>query len=180
MASSDILTAQHLDLRPFSEQYLTPRYVAWLNDKETVRYSEQRHRAHTLESCRAYAASFAASPSFFWAIVTHDPALGHIGNLTATVDAANRVADLAIVIGERRARGLGLGLEAWRRACRFLLTEAGLRKVTAGTMATNEPMLRVMAASGMFEEGRRRRQFLHEGRAVDLVFTALFAEDIRD
>ena len=168
------LTGERLDLVPFSAEFLTPRYVGWLNDPETVRYSEQRHRRHTLESCARYAASMEGTPHHFWAVVAHDPALGHIGNMTATVDDNNRVADLAIMIGERSARGRALGLEAWVRACDFLLGAGGMRKVTAGTMSINAPMLGIMRAAGMIEEGRRARHFLHEGREEDLVMAALF------
>jgi RimJ/RimL family protein N-acetyltransferase len=50
-----------------------------------------------------------------------------------------------------------------------------MRKVTAGTMAINEPMLRIMYASGMVEEGRRKRQFLVDGAEIDAVLVALFA-----
>jgi ribosomal-protein-alanine N-acetyltransferase len=175
MANSGILTAERIELRPFSEHFLTERYVGWLNDKETVRYSEQRHRTHTLESCRSYAASFVSSPHYFWAIVANDPSHGHIGNITATIDTANRTADLAIMVGDSAARGQRYGLEAWQRACRFLLEDAGLRKVSAGTMEINEPMIRIMRASGMIEEGRRRRQFLVDGKPVDAVLVALFA-----
>lgn len=171
--ASDTLVSKRLDLVPFRAEFLTPRYVGWLNDPETVRYSEQRHRHHTLESCARYAASMEGGTDHFWAIVAHNPALGHIGNMTATVDPNNKVADLAILIGEAGARGRGLGLEAWKCACDFLLGEGGIRKVTAGTMGANAPMLGVMRASGMVEEGRRARHFLHEGQEVDLVMAAL-------
>jgi RimJ/RimL family protein N-acetyltransferase len=176
MAVSSILSSKRLDLRPFELEFLTDRYVGWLNDKETTRYSEQRHHVHTLASCRAYAESFDGTPNFFWAIIAHDSALAHVGNMTATVDAPNRVADLAIMIGEPHARGQGYGLEAWKRACRFLLGEGGMRKVTAGTMANNEPMLRIMRRSGMVEEGRRKRQFLADDKEVDAVLAAMFAD----
>jgi [ribosomal protein S5]-alanine N-acetyltransferase len=176
MAESAILTAERLELRPFNDCFLSERYVGWLNDKQTVRYSEQRHRRHTLETCRTYAHSFANTPNYFWAIIHTDPSVGHIGNITATVDVPNRVADLAILVGESQVRGQGYGFEAWARACRFLLQDAGLRKVTAGTMGINEPMLRIMRASGMVEEGRRRGQFLVDGKAIDAVLMALFAK----
>ena len=176
MAESAILTTGRLELRPFNDDFLVERYVGWLNDGQTVRYSEQRHRTHTLETCRAYAHSFGESANYFWAIIANNPSLGHIGNITATVDVPNRVAELAILIGEPRARGLGYGFEAWARACRFLLDDAGLRKIAAGTMEINEPMLRVMRASGMVEEGRRRGQFLVDGKAIDAILMAIFAK----
>jgi ribosomal-protein-alanine N-acetyltransferase len=175
MARSKILTADRLELRPFADEFLTDRYVGWLNDKATTRYSEQRHRRHTTETCKAYAEGFAEGPSYFWAIVARDPSLGHIGNMTATVDAANRVAELAIMIGEANSRGHGYGFEAWVCACRFLLDEGGMRKVSAGTMAVNIPMLRIMKSADMIEEGRRTRQFLFEDTEVDAVLMALFA-----
>jgi RimJ/RimL family protein N-acetyltransferase len=50
-----------------------------------------------------------------------------------------------------------------------------MRKVTAGTMVVNEPMLRIMYTSGMVEEGRRRRQFLFDGTEIDAILVALFA-----
>lgn len=175
MAESNILVSERLALKPFDHMFLTDRYVGWLNDKTTVRFSEQRHHLHTLDTCRAYAQAFAGGPNYFWAIVAHDDSLGHIGNITATVDPHNRVAGLAIMVGEPKARGHRYGLEAWNCACRFLLNEGSMRKVTAGTMASNEPMLRIMRASGMVEEGRRSRQFLVDGEEIDLILTALFA-----
>ena len=66
-------------------------------------------------------------------------------------------------------RELGLGCEAWELASGYLLEEVGLRKLTAGTLAENEPMLRIMRRCGMREEGRRRGQMLLDGRAVDLI-----------
>jgi [ribosomal protein S5]-alanine N-acetyltransferase len=174
MASSPILKAERLSLEPFSEARLHERYVSWLNDPEVTRFSEQRHSRHTLGSCREYFENFSGSPHYFWAVVAHDPAVGHVGNLTATVDTPNNTADLAIMIGERRSWGQGYGAEAWIRACRFLLDEAGMRKVTAGTMAVNHGMLAIMRRAGMVEEGRRRRQFLWQGQEVDAVLVALF------
>ncbi len=157
-----------LRLVPFAERHLTERYVSWLNDPVVTRYSEQRHRRHTLASCRAYWESIAA-PDRFWAIELDGR---HIGNITATVDARNGVADLAILIGERDAQGHGHGLTAWVQAIR----ESGARKITAGTMATNVPMLRLFEKSGMQIAGRRARHYLWEGQEVDMVMAECFPD----
>lgn len=179
MALTPVLETPRLRLIPFSAEHLTPRYVSWLNDPEVVRYSEQRHRVHTLETCRRYFESFADSPHFFWAVLVRDAFLGHIGNMNGHVNVENRFADVGILIGERNAWGNGYGLEAWRAVCGYLLEEAGMRKVTAGAMAVNKAMVRIMWRSGMVEDGRRIQHYLLEGREVDVVHAAMFGEPHR-
>jgi [ribosomal protein S5]-alanine N-acetyltransferase len=159
----------------FTESHLTARYVSWLNDREVVRFSEQRHKIHSMASARAYFESFAGTPNYFLAIEARDPALGHIGNLSVAVDAANRNADVSILIGEKQAWNRGFGSRAWRAVLSELLTDGYFRKVTAGTMATNQPMLRLMERSDMHIEGVRSRHFLWEGSEVDLIMAAAFA-----
>lgn len=176
MAQSRVLTTNRLLIEPFQEKYLTERYVSWLNDPEVVRFSENRHRTFTLESCRAYLASFENSPHYFWAIIAKDERLGHVGNINAYVDPPNLVADIGILIGERAVWGGGIGTEAWIAVCRYLLDEVGMRKVTAGAMATNTGMLHIMKKAGMVEDGVRKRHFLADGREVDLIYAALYRE----
>jgi RimJ/RimL family protein N-acetyltransferase len=177
MAHSAVLAGRRTRLEPFSERHLSARYVGWLNDPNVTRYSDQRLRRHSLESCRSYAQSFIDSPNYFWAIVTDENALGHVGNITAYVDETNKVADLGILVGEAQARGVGYATDAWTTACDFLFRQAKMRKITAGTMAVNEPMMRVMTRVGMTVEGGRRRQYLWEGQEVDFVGGALFHDE---
>jgi RimJ/RimL family protein N-acetyltransferase len=169
------IETDRLLLEPFdAERHLTPRYVSWLNDPQVVRYSEQRHVSHTLASCREYAESFRGTPGFFWAIQVKAERLSHIGNLAAYVDERNRIAELSILIGEPGYGGKGLGTEAWSAAMSHLLDTVRVRKVHAGTMAENRPMLRIFEKTGMTIECRRTRHYLLEGREVDLVFAAAF------
>lgn len=174
MAESHIIETSRLLIVPFFEQYLTQTYVNWLNDPLVVRYSEQRHRSHTLESCRQYWRSFTNTPHYFWAVTAIDPKLGHIGNLNAYVDEVNSVADVGIMIGARDVWGGGYGLEAWVAVCNYLLYDVGIRKVTAGTAAVNRGMLRIMEKAGMAADGRRIGQYMMDGVEVDVVHAALF------
>jgi RimJ/RimL family protein N-acetyltransferase len=52
-----------------------------------------------------------------------------------------------------------------------------MRKVTAGTMATNTGMLCIMKKAGMVEDGVRKRHFLADDREVDLIYAALYREN---
>lgn len=176
MAKGEKIITERLIIEPFSEKYLTSRYVNWLNDKEVVRFSEQRHCVHTLETCRAYMKSFENSPNYFWALIHKDPAIGHIGNMNATVNVKNQWADIGILIGDKKVWGQGYATEAWRAVINFLFEQAGVRKVCAGTTATNVGMRHVMKKLGMVEDGVRKDHLLIDGKSVDVVHAALFRQ----
>ena len=174
VAALPTLRTSRLIVTSFTPGHLTERYVGWLNDPVVVRYSEQRHRKHTLANCRAYLQRVEDSPHFFSAIMTNGSE--HIGNIGVQVDAPNRVADLAIMIGDRRFWGQGYGTEAWQAVIEELFENRGVRKITAGTMAENQGMLQIMRKCGMTKEGLRRRHFLLDGREVDLIQMASFRD----
>ena len=180
-----MMTKDCMDIRmprllitPFRERHLTERYVAWLNDKELMRYSEQRHREHTLDSCRAYWRSFEGTPHYFWAIEALASDAGHIGNINAYINEKNSFADVGILIGERYCRNGGYGVESWIGVCDYLFRNLKtLRKIAAGAMSVNIPMLRLMERVGMVADGIRIRHYLCEGSEVNIVYAALFRED---
>lgn len=169
-----VLNTERLTLRPFdTARHLTAQYVAWLNDPDVVRYSEQRHKSHTLESCRAFAESFDEGPSRLWAIERRDDD-AHMGNIHADIDTHNSLADVAVLIGNRYAWGHGFGLEAWNAVLNWLINEGDIRKVVAGCMKSNRAMVRIMQKSGMSPDGERKAQYLLDGHPEDIVFCAKF------
>ncbi len=176
MSEAPQITTPRLSVVPFAESFLTESYVGWLNDPEVVRFSTQRHAVHTVESCRAYRQSYTGTPHYFWAIVENERGLGHIGNINAYVDKRDQVTDLGILLGNKAAWRRGYGCEAWLAVCRYLFEKAGMRKITAGTCASNAAMLSLMKAAGMAEDGRRARHTIVEGREVDIIYAALFRE----
>ncbi len=163
-------------LRSFTEEYITLEYVSWLNNPEVVKYSEQRHKKHSKQSCKEYYQSIQKNGHHFWAILNNQTSKKHIGNLTAYIDKNNLIADMAIMIGDLSFQGQGYGREAWMLACEYLLESKEIRKVTAGTMAINKPMLKIMEFSGMQQEGIRSQHFLVNGKPVDLIFVAKYSD----
>lgn len=172
--TTETIQTSRLILEPFCQRHLTQKYVDWLNDLEVVRFSEQRHRKHTRESCQAYLESFAGTDHCFWAILLSEEPCEHIGNANAYVDSVNQVADVGILIGRKDLWGRGFATEAWAEICEYLLRTRSLRKVTGGALATNESMLEVMKRAGMVPDGRRKRQSFWEGKEVDIIHMARF------
>jgi len=175
----DDIPTRRLLITPFSERHLTDRYVGWLNDKELMRYSEQRHRVHTFDSCRAYWKSFKSTPHYFWAIETLGSDATHIGNINGYISETNSIADIGILVGgtsENSYRNIGYGVEAWVAVCDFVFSKLKIRKISAGTMSINTPMLRLMSRVGMVPDGERARHYLCGGNEVDIVYAAFFRE----
>ena len=177
MATSHVLETPRLRIEPFTDCHLTERYVSWLNDASTVRFSEQRHRKHTLQSCREYMQSLEASPHYFWAVNIRSSAVEHIGNVNAYVDDHNSIADVGILIGVSEAQRKGYATEAWLAVCDYLLRVRGMRKVCAGTIAPNLPMLKVMERTGMISDGYRFHHYLWNHEEVNIIYSAFFQRD---
>jgi len=160
-----ILSTKRLSLRPLKKA--TPRQVQWLNDPMVTRYSEQRHHRHSLHSQLNYVTSF---PGMLWGIHLVDTG-EHIGNIGAMHDSPNNVADVGLMIGDQSCWGKGFGFEAWDAACTWLLSRDGgaIRKLEAGCMKVNEPMLRIIKKSRFVLEGERVNHFLVNGAPVTAV-----------
>lgn len=177
MAESSKIKTTRLCIVPFNENHLRQKYVDWLNDCELMRYSEQRHKKHDLDECRIYWESFKNTPNFFWAIEEIELGYRHIGNMTAFVNEKNLLADLGIMIGAEETRNKHYGIEAWLGVCYYMFKVVHIRKITAGTLSINAPMLKIMEQAGMVEDGIRKRHFLIDGREVDIIHKALFKEE---
>ncbi|MDK4736460.1 MULTISPECIES: GNAT family N-acetyltransferase [Rhizobium] len=170
------LRGKLVGLRVFQSSDITAEYISWLNDPEVTRYSNQRFIHHTEESCRSYLASFAGSSNGFWSVCRLEDNRP-IGTMTAYVAEYHGTVDIGIMIGCRDVWGQGYGQDAWNTAVDWFHFQAGLRKVTAGTMRSNRSMMRLLERSGMTLECVRPRQELLDGTPQDLCYFAKYNEE---
>lgn len=175
--SPPVLETPRLVLEPFPDELLTERYVGWLNDPEIVRYSEQRHRTHSLGSCREFIESFAGTPNGLWAIRETARGGRHIGNITTEIDPRSGTGDIRILIGERDAWGTGLGAEAWQAVMAHLFDDLGLVHVTAGTLEDNRGMRKIMEKTGMTETHRKPGPTPIDGQNMDMIYASRSARN---
>lgn len=129
--------------------------VGWLNDSEITKYSEQRHRKHTVRSQMSYIRSFNRKTGCLYGIWTLD-GVRIIGSITTHLDPYNNVVNVGIMIGDKENMGKGYGYEAWETVCDNL----GARKIEAGCMSINRPMMSICSKYGMMEEGRQEDHFI--------------------
>jgi len=176
LALRDHLAGDRVYVRPFSAADISGTYLAWLRDPAVVRFSSQRFRIHTLESCQAYLASFTDSTNHFLAICDQKSG-AMLGTMTVYRTVPHGTADIGIMVGERLVWGQGIGAEAFSLVLSALKASGEIRKVTAGTLAANKGMVRLMEKAGMQHEATRWAQELLDGAPVDVVYYATFCHD---
>ena len=162
------LTTTHLVLH--QQTTVFPQQVEWLNDLDVMRYSEQRHREHTKATCRQYVRSFDHQMNHLWSI--HNLDKEFVGTITAYRDEFNQIANMGILIG-KPYQGRHYGKEAWQAVMDWLLTQ-GVRKIEAGAMAVNEPMLKIFRSTWMQLEAEQKNHFLWNNQVIGLLQYAKF------
>jgi len=166
-------TKEKILLLKFEERFITSEYIGWLNNKSLMQFSEQRHNNHTIKTCKDYYRSFSNSDNLLYAIL-NAKTNEHVGNINAYIDSSNKVADMGIIIGKTRC---GYGYLAWKEMIRILLLKKRMRKITAGAMAINKPMIKIFKKSGMEYEYTKTKHFIYYNQFIDLVGYSLFSSN---
>ena len=88
----------------------------------------------------------------------------------------NRLAEMAILIGEKEYRGKGYGRDAIRLLCRFGFEEMNLRKIKALVFGFNAPALRCYEKCGFQKEAVLKKEMYREGKYHDVIVLSLFRD----
>lgn len=146
------------------------RHVSWLTDKETMKYSGQRHHSHSIQSQTVYVRGFASdcNPHHLWEISRSDGSYDFpIGTLTAYRNRHDNTANLGLLIG-RPFWGNGYGYEAWQAVMDWLFSD-GVRKIEAGCYGRNLGMQAIFRKSGMKIEGCRHNSVMLDDGPDDII-----------
>ncbi|MDC0586982.1 GNAT family N-acetyltransferase [Gammaproteobacteria bacterium] len=165
------IQTENLIISDFLDPDISDEYVSWLNNKDLMKYSEQRHKLHTIETSKKYLASFSSTPNYFLSIKTKKGEM--IGTMTIYQDTYNKICDMGILIGSSSSRGKGYGFEAWIAAIKWVELNLKPRKITAGAVSANKSMLRLMEKSNMHDDGQRKEHYLIDGKSMDIIFMAI-------
>lgn len=155
-------------VRPLTDEDLEGAYPKWFEDQEVCRYNAHGKFFKTKAYFREYLNELNREDRVVWAIchVTD----GHIGNVSLQeISTINRTAEFAIILGDKRHWGKGVGLSAAGKLLEHGFNKLNLERIYCGTASTNEGMKKLAIAVGMLLEGTRRKHLFLEGSRVDVV-----------
>lgn len=169
------LYGEKVYLELFSPENISEEYVGWLNNKEVMQFSNQRFKNHTLNTSLDYFNSFDGADNVFLSIKKIDNEK-MIGTITIYFSSNHGVVDLGIMIGNKDMLGRGFGSDAWCGLVQALSNKKIVRKITAGALKSNAPMIKLMNKSGMHLEAIKRDQEIYQGRPEDILYFAKFCD----
>ncbi|MEY2632697.1 MAG: hypothetical protein RIR00_1351 [Pseudomonadota bacterium] len=163
------LASERLLLRPLCPEDADGAYPRWLNDQEVCAGNAHGLFPYSRDDARAFIAQASGPDRLVLAIVLKD-GQRHIGNLALQqIHRIYRSAEFAILLGERDCHGQGYAAEAGRLLLRHGFQRLNLHRIGCGTFAGNQGMIRLAAALGMVEEGRRREAAFVAGHHQDIL-----------
>ncbi len=163
-------------VRPLAEADLDGSYMLWFEDQDVCRYNSHGKFFKTKAQFREYLSELGREDRVVWAICHVED--GHIGNISLQeISFIDRTAEFAIIIGDKRHWGRGVGLLAGKAILSHGFDKLNLERIYCATAATNEGMKKLATAMGMTLEGTRRRHLFLEGSRVDMLEYGVLREE---
>ncbi len=156
-----MVTIRRLQLKDVSQNY-----VAWLNDDDVVKYTEQRWRKHTIDDVRDYVSrTLSSDTEFLYGIFVDGE---HVGNIKlGAVSRHHKTAWISFLIGNKAFWGHGVATAAIAALIKIAFTEFDLEKLSAGTYANNTASEIALKRNGFKLEAVREKQYVFDGERID-------------
>jgi RimJ/RimL family protein N-acetyltransferase len=155
----------------------SPALFAWINDRELVTLSAP-FRPVSQEEHDAWFDDVRSRDDVRIFGIRLDDGDRLVGTCQLTgIHPLHRSAELRIRLGERGARGKGVGTEAVRLLLAVGFDQLELHRIFLHVFATNEPARRLYEHAGFRTEGVMREAVLIEGEWLDVVFMAMLRSE---
>ncbi|CAD5926507.1 GCN5-ike N-acetyltransferase [Planktothrix agardhii] len=165
-------------VRPLRLSDLEGDYPLWFEDQEVCQFNSHGKFFKTIDYFRQYIETINLENKVVWAICHQ--ADGHIGNISLQeISMINRNAEFAIIIGNKKHWGQGIGKLAGLKLIQHGLYKLNLERIYCSTADTNQAMKALAISLGMIQEGCRRKHLFIDGEWVDLVEYGLLREDAK-
>ena len=180
------LSGKLIYLVPFEEIHFNTDYLEWLRDIDVIKYigrEEYLLPIHTGE-IEKYIKGLWANPYCGFFSLYRSDEKRFIG--TAKVSFGNeegyrnRIADLGIMIGDKKSWGLGFATDCISVLARYAFNTLGVRKLTAGAVSSNVAVIKAFKKLGFIEEGRLRKKVFVSGGYDDHVLMGCFHEELKE
>lgn len=157
-------------LRILTLKDVTKKYVSWLNDYETMKFTEQKYLKHTLNSTINYVKKTKKSNNqiLYGIYIKNKFNFNHVGNIKlGPINYNHKSSEISYFIGEKNFLKKGVGTEAIRKIIQIAKSKYKLSKLIAGTYSNNISSQRVLIKNNFIREANFKSQLMFEGKRIN-------------
>ena len=163
-------------LRPLKDDDL-PRIYRWISDPEVTQFTTIGTFPLTLDKLREIVHRRDASSRHATFAITFDKEAWHIGVIALnSIDWVNRMAEVELLIGEKRYWSKGYGTEAIKLIAQYAFNRLGLHKLWAGVYAENIAIQKTLTKAGFMPEAILKNELFLNSRWQDRVYFSILKE----
>ena len=141
------LESKRLSYEKLDSNYLSDKYVNWMNDEAVIEYIESGGN-YTIEKLREYLLEQERKQILYWAIkikVTNK----HIGNIKIDpINHEEKSGVYGILIGDKNEWGKGYAFEASKEIIDYCFKKIGLEKIALGVNKENKIAIKLYKKLG--------------------------------
>ena len=145
----------------FKKENIDENYLSWINDKKLMKYSNNKKINY--KTSLEYLKSFNNKDTFFFSIF-EKKTNKIIGTTTIYLDQINKIANLGILIGDKKSRGKNYGLKICKVLIQYFFKKNYVEKFIIGTESENISMIKICQKLKMkffFQEKSKSKMIQH-------------------
>ncbi len=153
-----ILKSKRITLRPIKLSDVES-FCRWMNDKEVVKYLLFQSGIEVKEEIKWIRIQQRNKNKIIWSIENEENIL--IGNTCLELDAKNKVANLGIVIGEKKQWGKGYAVEVLELLKNYVFKKLKYNRFELEYRMDNKRAEKVYLKSGFKKEGVKKKNYFN-------------------
>ena len=149
---------------------ISEKYLAWMNDFEIHKYTEQKYIKHSKTRIRKFVKKKNKSNNeFLYGIFLKKNNLNiHIGNIKlGPINFTHKIGEISYFIGERELWGKGFTTLAIKEIIK-IAKKKGLKKIKAGLYEMNIGSKKVLEKNNFKLEGKMKSEIIYKGKRYDM------------
>jgi len=154
-------------------------FYHWLNDQEVTKYTSHGIFPVTREGEEKWLSDTRKSKNTIVLAIIDKKTDTHIGNCAIQkINWIYRHAEFAIIIGEKKFWGKGIGTEVAKLLINHAFRNLNLNKVWLGVNTENKDAVRSFEKAGFVREGILRQEIYRKGRYCDVIRMSILKQEL--
>ena len=171
-----ILFSDRLVLKPLNKEFLSQKYVNWMNDPEVIKHLSSGG-GYTIEILERFLANINTNTTLFWAITLKNNNK-HIGNIKIhSFDKINFNCEYGIMMGDKNEWGKGYAKEASKIVIEYCFKNFKLRKINLGVIESSVAALNLYKKLNFKKEGKLIDEVFHGSKFENVIRMAIFNDN---